>query len=372
MDPHPEVLPFVESVLLRESRLKDAASKGKKVIGYFCTYTPVELIHAAGFIPVRIWGGARSVQKAYSLVPSFICPYMRLSLEGALEGEFQFLSGIVQGYTCDVACGVVNIFRENFGMEMVHNLALPYNDNRDARQFLGSGLKELREKLTRMGGVVTEASLEESVALYEEIRSILSGLFAMQSQGSCPLSSADLSAVVNSYFVTPPREFLDMIRALEGHLSDADPCRPEGIPVVVSGSVLEDDSALAVMEGSGFRIAADDLCTGRRGFLPAAGRGQSPMERMVDRLMNRLPCPSRSHPRDRIPGLLNLVEESGAKGVIFLFQKFCTPHLADHPRVAQALKEAGIPSMAIEIDEYGLIKAQVATRLETFSSMLGH
>ena len=372
MDPHPEVLPFVESVLLRETRLKDAASKGNKVIGYFCTYTPVELIHAAGFIPVRIWGGSRGVQKAYSLVPSFICPYMRLSLEGALEGEFRFLSGIVQGYTCDVACGVVNIFRGNFGMELVHNLALPYNDNPDARRFLRSGLEELCEKLSRMGGMITETSLEESVRLYEGIRSILAGLFALQSQGVFPLSAADLWAVVSSYFVTPPREYLDMISGLDGHLKDAAPCRPEGIPVVVSGSVLEDEGALAVVEGSGFRVAADDLCTGRRGFLPTAGQGQSPMERMVDRLMNRLPCPSRSHPRDRIPGLLRLVEESGAKGVIFLFQKFCTPHLADHPRVAQALKEAGIPSMAIEMDEYGLIKAQVATRLETFSSMLGH
>jgi benzoyl-CoA reductase/2-hydroxyglutaryl-CoA dehydratase subunit BcrC/BadD/HgdB len=68
---------------------------------------------------------------------------------------------------------------------------------------------------------------------------------------------------------------------------------------------------------------------------------------------------------------VELIKASHAKGVIFVFQKFCTPHLADHPMVAQGLKDAGIPSIAIEMDESGLVEAQVATRLETFWGMLG-
>ena len=91
----------------------------------------------------------------------------------------------------------------------------------------------------------------------------------------------------------------------------------------------------------------------------------------MDRIMNRFPCPSRSHPRERVTHLLELIRESHAKGVIFVFQKFCTPHLADHPKVAQGLKDVLIPSIAIEMDESGLIEAQVATRLETFWGMLG-
>jgi benzoyl-CoA reductase/2-hydroxyglutaryl-CoA dehydratase subunit BcrC/BadD/HgdB len=39
--------------------------------------------------------------------------------------------------------------------------------------------------------------------------------------------------------------------------------------------------------------------------------------------------------------------------------------------VAQGLKDALIPSIAIEMDESGLIEAQVATRLETFLGMMG-
>jgi benzoyl-CoA reductase/2-hydroxyglutaryl-CoA dehydratase subunit BcrC/BadD/HgdB len=68
---------------------------------------------------------------------------------------------------------------------------------------------------------------------------------------------------------------------------------------------------------------------------------------------------------------MELIRASQAKGVIFVFQKFCTPHLADHPMVAQGLKDALIPSLAIEMDESGLMEAQAVTRLETFWGMLG-
>ncbi len=263
---------------------------------------------------MRIWGGSRQAEKAYSLVPNFICPYMRLSLEGALNGEFQFLSGIVQGYTCDVACGVVNIFRENFPLELCHSLPLPYNDNRDARAFLRAGLEELSMKLEGMGGKISEKSLEDSLGLYDDIRSMLQEVFAARSRGTSPLSSSDGLSVVQSYFVTPPEEYVEMLRTLQAYLEDAPARAREGMPVVVSGSVVEDENALAVIEGLGFRITADDLCTGQRGFTPAAGTGDNPMERLMDRIKKRLPCPSRSHPRDRVPLLCGTGQVYGRQG----------------------------------------------------------
>ncbi len=367
---HPAITPFDEALRFKRQRLEEAASSGRKVIGYFCTYTPVEIIHAGGFIPVRIWGGTGRIEKAYSLVPNFICPYMRLSLEGALNNEFSFLSGIVQGYTCDVACGAVNIWKDNFNLELCHSLPLPYNDNRDAREFLRAGIGELACKLTRIGGSLTDESLKDSLELYGEIRTILAWLFELRAQGNLPLRAGDVLSVVQAYFVTPPEEYLEMLKALVVYLKGAPASITPGIPVLVSGSVIEDAQAFTIMEGLGFKVVADDLCTGRRGFIPRAGLGETPMERLIDRVMNRFPCPSRSHPRERVPLLLELIRASQAEGVIFVFQKFCTPHLADHPKVAQGLKDAGIPGIAIELDESGLIEAQVATRLETFWGML--
>ena len=371
MNPHPEIIPFVESVQSKGSRLKDAASQGRKVIGYFCTYTPIEIIHASGFIPVRIWGGTGQIEKAYSLVPNFICPYIKLSLEGALNKEFSFLAGIVQGYTCDVACGAVNIWKDNFSLELCHSLPLPYNDNQDARDFMRAGIEELACRLTRIGGSVTDESLKDSVALYEEIRTILAWIFKRRAQGNLPLTAGDVLSVVQAYFVTPPEEYLGMLKDLMVYLKGAPVSIAPGTPVLVSGSVVEDAQAFTIIERLGFKVVADDLCTGQRGFMPITGQGETPMERLIDRIMKRFGCPSRSHAKVRVPLLLELIRASHAKGVIFVFQKFCTPHLADHPMVAQGLKDALIPSIAIEMDESGLVEAQVATRLETFWGMLG-
>jgi benzoyl-CoA reductase/2-hydroxyglutaryl-CoA dehydratase subunit BcrC/BadD/HgdB len=162
-----------------------------------------------------------------------------------------------------------------------------------------------------------------------------------------------------------------MLKDLMVYLKGAPVSRAPGTPVLVSGSVVEDAQAFTIIEGLGFKVVADDLCTGQRGFMPITGQGETPMERLIDRIMKRFPCPSRSHPTVRVPLLLELIRASHAKGVIFVFQKFCTPHLADHPKVAQGLKDALIPSIAIEMDESGLIEAQVATRLETFWGMVG-
>ena len=34
--------------------IETARGHGKKVMGYFCSYVPEEIIHAAGFIPYRM------------------------------------------------------------------------------------------------------------------------------------------------------------------------------------------------------------------------------------------------------------------------------------------------------------------------------
>ncbi|MBP7015970.1 MAG: 2-hydroxyacyl-CoA dehydratase, partial [Smithella sp.] len=34
--------------------LEEARKQGKKIIGYFCSYMPEEIIHAAGFVPYRM------------------------------------------------------------------------------------------------------------------------------------------------------------------------------------------------------------------------------------------------------------------------------------------------------------------------------
>jgi len=363
--------PFVECVSLQVQNLRALRDGGKKILGYFCTYTPVELLHAAGFVPMRVMGGLGPVSAADSLSPSFICPYMRRALEKALGGEYDFLSGMVQGYTCDVACGMMGIWEQNVNGELLHTLPLPYNDNPDGRRFFRAALDELVGRMAEIGGRFSEESLDRSLNLYRDIRGLVLELYQMRYDRRLPLSAQEFLIVILAGFVSPPEKYRTMLRELIASISRlALNGSDDSVPVLVSGSLVEDPRALDILEQCGGRVVADDLCTGLRNFQPPSGEGLGPMERLIDRYMHRLRCPARSRAEDRAVLLTELAEQSRSKGVVFLFQKFCTPHLADHPLVTEELKKRGIPSIMIEMEETGINEGQMRTRLEAFYELL--
>ena len=364
-----DISSFVDAVNNRTERLARHARK-QKVFGWFCTYTPIEFIHAAGFLPVRIYGGTIRVEQAGSLVPNFVCPYMRTSLERALRGEYKYLSGVIQGYTCDTPCGMMSIWEENTGPGLFHTIPLPYNSDENARTFYRHTLSELSDKLTGVGGKVTSASLGRSLDLYAEIRIKLLHLYELRLQGISVRSAHDFYTVLEAGFSLPPEEYLALLTNLTGAVGNLKAAAPGGIPVLVSGSLVEQLWIFDLIEAAGGRVVGDDLCNGYRCCEPADGVGAGPMERLIDRYIRRFPCPARSTIQDRVPRVRELVEKSGARGVIFLFQKFCTPHLADYPALAGELKNNGLPVLLMEMDESGNIEGQLKTRFGAFFEMI--
>lgn len=368
--------PFAEAWRNHGERLAALAASGWRFLGYFCTYTPIEMLHAAGFVPVRILGGGDTAPAlASTLTPAFVCPYLRQALEKGLRGEYRYLSGLVQGYTCDAACGIANVWELHVPGAIHHTVSLPYADGPDARRFLRQALAELAEKLASVGSPVTAPALAASLDLYEEIRSLVRRLYDLRSLGRLALSAVDFYTVILAALVTPPGEVLSMLRDLAARAESTQRAAPRpGVPVIVSGSVIQDLGVLEILDACGARVVADDLCTGWRAFSPApvrAAEGSDPIERLMDRHFGRLPCPARRKAQERAPRIAELAVGAGAKGVVFLVQKFCTPHLADVPVVLESLRTRGIRGLVVELEEGGLNEGQLRTRVQTFLEMVG-
>ncbi len=364
-----ELGPFAKAFNNMSERLFHHSEK-QKLFGWFCTYTPIEIIHAAGFLPVRIYGGTITVEKAGTLVPNFVCPYMRTSLERVMRGEYKYLSGVIQGYTCDISCGMMNIWAENSGLKTFHTVPLPYNTNESARDFYRKALNELIDKLNAAGGKFDMASLNRSLDLYADIRKKLLRLHELRRQNIFTPPARDFYTIMEAGLCTPPEEYLEHLTKLVGEVENLKSAPVSGIPVLVSGSIVEQMWIFDLLEAAGGQVVADDLCNGFRYCDPADGQGTDPLDRLIDRYMQRFPCPARSIVDDRVPRVKQLVEESGAKGVIFLFQKFCTPHLADYPALSEALRDEGIAVLPIEMDESGNIEGQLKTRFGAFFEMI--
>jgi benzoyl-CoA reductase/2-hydroxyglutaryl-CoA dehydratase subunit BcrC/BadD/HgdB len=366
-----DINPFQRAIAEQTTRLRELAGQGKRFIGHFCTYAPVELIHATGFVPIRISGRSRTVQDADSLVPVFICPFLRQAMEAGMSGDYDFLSGIVQGYTCDAACGVIDIWQENIGGEIFHTVPLPYNDNPEARTFLTAGYRELAGKLEQSGGRMTDESLTASLDLYANIRQRVLDLYKQRSSDGFPLNASDFLTVIQAGFCMPPEEYLPLLDTLMDELNTAPRKNFAGVPLLVSGSLVESTDVLTTLDSLGARVVADDLCTGYRHFDPVDGSGESAMDRLVDRYIKRAPCASRARAEIRAAFLDRLVDESGARAVVFMFQKFCTPHLGDYPFLKKHLDGRGIRSLMVELEETDDAGGgRLATRLEGFLEIL--
>ena len=81
----------------RQEEITEAKSRGNKVVGYFCMFTPIELILAAGAIPVRVNSGCYATSKVGDrVVPVEVCPIIR----STIGAEMVSLSPLME--ECDV------------------------------------------------------------------------------------------------------------------------------------------------------------------------------------------------------------------------------------------------------------------------------
>jgi benzoyl-CoA reductase/2-hydroxyglutaryl-CoA dehydratase subunit BcrC/BadD/HgdB len=236
-------------------------------------------------------------------------------------------------------------------------------------------LNELVQKLDTLGGNFSLSALNDSLDLYQRIRTLQLDLYQHRYEGKSGFSASGFMTIMDAGSMMLPEDYLAMLEGLSNRVQNSHekqlPGLPVQVPVLVSGSLVERPEVMDMIEAAGGRIVADDLCNGLRQILPVDGNGENPLDRLIHRYLNRFPCPSRSRATDRSRRLLEILDQANAKGVIFLVQKFCTPHLADIPILSELLKEKGYPAIAIEMDESWQMEGQVTTRIEGFFEMIG-
>ena len=92
---------FQEVLATRHQYAQDWKKKHNgKAIGWLCSYSPVEIMYAAGMLPVRILGSheVQDVTDRY-LFPT-VCPFSRDALAQGLKGRYSYLDGITMARTC--------------------------------------------------------------------------------------------------------------------------------------------------------------------------------------------------------------------------------------------------------------------------------
>jgi len=341
----------------------------RQAMGYICTYTPEEVIEAAGFTAVRLRTGPELPTQAEACLQSFTCILCRSVLHQALCGDLAFLSGLVFPHTCDTLQVLADIWRENFPELFVATVAQPLNlGSPNTRPYLIAELQRFRQALAEFSGQpISEDSLRASIRLHNETRHLLSQL---DNRRSC-LTARGFYAAMEASMVMPKEQFNPLAAELVELLSEETP-RQRAPRLLLIGPVLDDPTVLDIIDDLGACVVGDDLCTGSRYFdQPVAEAGEGdPIEALADRYLKRWPCPTKhSLHGQRGEHLLELVEERKADGLVFTLQKFCEPQAFDYAIIKETLDVAGVPHLVLELEHTPAV-GQLRTRLEAFSEML--
>ena len=341
---------------------------GCPVIGTFCSYAPVEIIHSFGIIPVRIWGESENIHKADALLQTFICPPARHLMALGLEGRYGFLDGIVHCYTCDAVCGLYNIWVRNLRPRFSHLISLPYVTIDEAISYTMAEFGIFTEKLVNFTGKKFDTeSLQKSITLYNSARSLMREVYNLKKSGF-RISYSDICAMNICCETLPVENFLAELRAYVETIKDKERGSEGKLKILISGSVISDTSLVDFIEEVGGDIVADDACMGLR-TLRDAIPGGDPLQSLAGYYLSRPRCASRADFPSRKEYLLETLANFDIDAVIFIHQKFCDPHLSDHPFLKNILDGAGIPHMQLELEGDGFT-GQVRTRIESFFEML--
>ena len=365
---------FYGAVLDTERYIGNLKEQGKGIMGYLCSYTPEEIILAAGMHPLRLFGTKENLVLADAHLQAYSCSLARGVLEDALAGRLDFLDGAVFPHTCDTIQRLSDIWRLNTRFAFFADVVLPVKlDTESARQYMEDVLRKFRGDLEKGLGVrITDAALRQATDTYNRIRSSLATIYELRSANPDILTGSEAYAIVKGSMIMDREYLAERLPAVIEMLRTRTPSTaPGGKRVILTGSICDQPDIYTVFEKAGGVVVWDDLCTGSRYFEGLVGIEDDPIVAIANRYIERPVCPAK-HASNTARGerLLEAVRRYNAQGVIFLLMKFCDPHDFDYPYLKECMDGEGIPNMLLEIEDQLPSEGQLLTRFETFIHML--
>ena len=345
---------------------------GGKVMGYFCTYAPEELMYAAGILPVRILGSHEVQDVTEPHIFAMFCPFCRDCLAQGLKGRFDYLDGIMIAQSCLHIRQSYTSWQKHIPIDYSYYLPMPNHvQSRHATPFLTKELEVFKESLEKwLGRKVSDQAIDEAVEVYNRNRELMWKVYELRKGDSPPLTGEEAMEMVLSSQMVDKQDHSAALEGLLTRLSKRKITRASGTRLMVLGSENDDIEFIRMVESCGATFVVDDHCTGTRYFWNNVELDGDRLTSVADRYVKRVPCPSKDWPdRTRVAHVLKLAKDYDVQGAIVVQQKFCDPHEIDIPALTKALNNAGIKTLFLEFDVTVPI-GQFKVRVEAFLEML--
>jgi benzoyl-CoA reductase/2-hydroxyglutaryl-CoA dehydratase subunit BcrC/BadD/HgdB len=362
----------------RTKELENAKQNGKKIIGVFCNFVPLELILAADAVPIRLASGFQeTILQAEEILPRNFCPLIKSSYGFSLMNSphFELADVIIIPTTCDGKKKLGEILAERkptWVIEVPHTSETP-----QARQLWLTEIQLLKKQLEKLtGNKITAKKLRAAIELVNRKRAVSRRLFEQRKKTPPPIWGRDAMLVTNLSLYDDIPRWTQRAEALCDELEKHKPVCDISMPrIMITGSptVFPTWKIPILIEESGGVIVIDDVCTGSKELWDPIETANWTMNDMLiaiaDKyLMNTCACFTPN--LVRVDRILQFVNDFKVDGTIYHILQACHIYGMEEQRIEKALDRVNIPVLSIETDYSQEDVEQIRTRVEAFIEMV--
>lgn len=361
--------------------VKDFKQAGNRLVGFLCSYTPLEIIDAAGASSVALCGTSDEViPEAEKVLPANLCPLIKSTYGFAYSEKcpFTYFSDMIVGETtCDGKKKMYELLSE---LKETHILHLP--QGRD-RAYESDGWYEecrlLLERLEKLYGItITDEDLRAAAARRNRLREAQLSMFELQALEPPAMTGVELMSTMfagtfSFDIVSYTKKIEETVAARKSAYeagerpvpADAKRILITGCPV---GGVI--NKIGRTIETNGGVIVCMDDCSGERTARMMVDENAPDILRAISDRYLDINCSVMTPNDGRMENTLTMCEKYHVDGVVENVLTACHTFNVESARMQKAVEGAGIPYLKIETDYSAGDQGQIDTRIAAFIETL--
>lgn len=368
-----ELIQTFQEIANNPKKMVDEYKKevGREVIGVMPIYAPEEIIHAAGCLPIGLWGGKKEISKTRAYLPAFACSIMQTVMELEIDGAYDVLDAVLFSVPCDTLKCLSQKWK---GKSPVIVFTHPQNRIiESANTYLVKEYEWVKSELERiLGRTIPNAAIKESIKIYNENRRVMREFVEVAAQYPQIIDPIVRHNVMKSRWFIRKEKHTSYVKELIAELKKEAIIPWDGKKVILTGIMAEPVELLEIFKNEKFAVVADDLAQESRQFrgdIPE--EGEDVLYNMAKWWQNLEGC-SLATDVKKVRGkmLINMCNDTKADAVVVCMMKFCEPEEFDYPIYHKEFAEAGIKDISIEVDLEVSSFEQIRTRIQTFKDIL--
>lgn len=365
------------------SRARELKAQGRKVVGYLSALGPVEILTAAGVVPLRLKGTAgEAITKADAHMETMVCPFVRNVFDNALKGKYNYLDGLVLPHLCDSIDRTYDTWSYGLKLPYSHFLNVPHVTDDPSLDFFKSILRVFIASLEKFTGQkITDEALAQAVNAHNKNRRVMRALYDLRKSDPPLISGVEMTKVLVAAMGLPVVESTAFLESVMREVKERTPSsNGKSLRMMLVGAQIDDIALAEIIEQAGAWLVMDDMTIGSKVYWPDVDITPDPIHGIAERYLRKLKIATtcagevdcyKDDLQERFGHLKRYVKEFGVNAAILFIYKYCDPYGFDVPSMKSFLESSGVSVFYLE-DEYSTSSlARVKTRVEAFIEMVG-